>query len=288
MRRRRLFSIALPVGLNALLGNLLGAANAALIPQKLVEGGMERSQAIAQFGVVCGMTMPMLSLPIVFLGALNLVAGPRLAQAQALGRPGEVRRLVDRTLTAVSLLSLPALAMMVVVGPDLGRAMFHQEGAWEHLVPLAVTMAMSCYCSVLASALNAIGCQRAVAVISLLGGGVQMAFTLALVPALGMEGYVAGAVVSTGLELGLCFLWMVRRTGLGLRLFHWLTAPGLASLLAGLNGNLLFRVLKDGGLSPLPAAVGTAVFALVLYLAALHAQGVRIGLPRRRTDGRPS
>ena len=69
-------AIALPVGLNSLLGNLLAAANNTLIPQKLVEGGADRSAAISQFGVVCGMTMPMLSLPIVFLGALNLCWSP--------------------------------------------------------------------------------------------------------------------------------------------------------------------------------------------------------------------
>ena len=93
-RRRRIFAIALPVGLNALLGNLLGAANSALIPQKLVEGGLDRSASVSQFGVVCGMTMPMLSLPIVFLGALNLVMVPRLARACALNRPAEARRLI--------------------------------------------------------------------------------------------------------------------------------------------------------------------------------------------------
>ena len=128
VRRRRILSIALPVGLNALLGNLMGAANSALIPQKLVEGGMERSAAVAQFGVVCGMTMPMLSLPIVFLGALNLVLVPRLSRACALGRPAEVRKLISQAVSAVSLLTLPCMAFMVVVGPDLGRIMFHQEG----------------------------------------------------------------------------------------------------------------------------------------------------------------
>ena len=277
IRRRRILSIALPVGLNALLGNLLAAANCALIPQKLVEGGVERSAAVSRFGVVCGMTMPMLSLPIVFLGALNLVLVPRLSRAQALGQPGQVRRLVSQAVSAVSLLTLPSMALMVVVGPDLGRILFRQEGVGEYLLPLACVMAMSCGTSVLASSLNGVGRQRAVAVISLLGGCVQLGFTLALVPlpGVGMAGYVAGAVVSTALELGLCLRQIVRATALRIRPVQWLAAPGLSAALAGLTGNLLFRYLKDAGLSPVPAGLGTLAFALVIYLAALQAQGVR-------------
>ena len=277
IRRRRIVSIALPVGFNSLLGNLLGAANNTLIPQKLVESGIDRSAAISQFGVVCGMTMPMLSLPIVFLGALNLVLVPRLSRACALSRPGEVRRLVSQAVSAVALLTLPSMALMVVVGPDLGRAMFHQDRVGEYLIPLACVMAMSCGCSVLCAALNGVGRQRAVAGISLLGGLVQLAFTLALVPlpGVGMAGYVAGAVASTALELGLCLRQIVRSTGLAVRPFQWLTAPGLAALLAALTGNLLFRVLKDSGLSSVPAGLATLVFFLILYLAALQAQGVK-------------
>ena len=167
---------------------------------------------------------------------------------------------------------------MVVVGPDLGNAMFHQEGVGEYLIPLALVMAMSCFCSVVASALNGVGSQRAVAAISLLGGVVQLLFTLALVPlpGVGMGGYVAGAVASTALELVLFLYWIHRRTGVRLGLFRWMTAPALASLLSALVGNLLFRVLKDGGMSPVWAGAATVSFALVLYLAALQAQGVEL------------
>ena len=278
LRRRRVLAVALPMGLNALLGNLLGAANAALIPQELVAGGADRSDAIAQFGVVCGMTMPMLSLPIVFLGAINLVLMPRLARATALGRTGEIRRLISQAVRLVSVLTLPAMALMVVLGPDLGRAMFHQEGVGDYLLPLAAATAMGCYGSVLAACLNGVGSQRAVAAISLLGGGVQLLFTLALVPlpGVGMGGYVAGAVVSTALELALCLCRACRRTGLRPQLFQWAVAPGLAALLAGLTGNLLFRFLRDSGLALPPAGLASLLFLLLLYLAALQAQGVRL------------
>lgn len=277
IRRRRVASIAIPVSFNSLLGNLISAANATLIPRLLVQGGLERSDAISQFGVVCGMTLPMLAMPTVFLNTLTLLLSPRLARAFALNRRSEIQRLLTRALSVTSILALPAMAWMVVLGPDLGRLMFHQDGVGTFLLPLAIMMAMSCYCSVFASALNAVGCQKSVAVVSLLGNTLQLFFTLLLlpIPGVGMAGYVMGALVSAFLEFLLFLVLTLRRTGLSLRLFPWFTAPGLASLLSALTSNLLFHTLKDSGI-PLPAAGLFAVlFALLIYLAALQGQGIR-------------
>lgn len=277
VRRRRIAAIALPVGLNALLGNLLGAANAALIPQKLVEGGMAREDAIAQLGVVCGMTLPMLALPTVFLGALNLVLLPRLARARALDRWDRVQQLAQRALSIVGVLALPAMAWMTVVGPALGQLLFGRP-VDGYLLPLAVVMALSCFCSVLGAILNGVGRQGTVAAVSLLGGVVQLALTLVLVPlpGVGMGGYVVGALVSAGLEALLCLVLTLRHTGLALRPLPWLIAPGLAALLSALTMALLQRRLLSCGLGTLPSAGACLVFGLVLYLAALSAQGVEL------------
>lgn len=206
IRRGRILAIAIPVGINSLLGNLLSAANAALIPRQLAAGGLGREEAVARFGVMCGMTLPMLSLPTVFLGALTLVLGPRLARAKALGKSGEVRRLCRKALWVTAVLALPSLGLMMVVGPQLGRLLFRQE-VGEYLCPLAVVTAMSCFASVLACALNSIGRHPTVTAVSLLGGTVQLGFTALLtpLPGVGLGGYVLGALVSTGLELGLCW-----------------------------------------------------------------------------------
>ena len=278
VRRRRIAAIALPVGANALLGNWLGAANAALLPQKLVRGGMEREAAMSQLGVVCGMTMPMLALPTVFLGALNLILMPRLARAAALDRPGEVRRLTGRALSVVAMLAMPSLSIMAVLGSDLGLLLFGRTDVGRYLLPLALTMLLSCFCSVLGATLNGIGRQKAVAVVSLLGGVLQLLCTLVLVPlpGVGMVGYAAGALLSAILETVLCLLLVTRHTGLRLPLYPGLVAPGLSALLAALCANLLLRYLKDRGLALLPAVLAALLFALILYLAALSAQGIRL------------
>ena len=278
VRRRRVFSIALPVGLNSLLGNLMGAVNAALVPQKLVEGGMERSQAISELGIVCGMTLPMLALPTVFLGALSLVLVPRLSRSTALNQPREVHRQISRALSAVSLLALPSMGMMAVLGEPLGQLLFHQKSVGEFLLPLAAATALGCYQSVLGAALNGIGRQGTVAWISLVCDGVQLAFTACLVgiPRIGMGGFVLGMLISTALGLLLCAWRLVRFTGLKLQPFRWAVAPGLAALLSALVTNLLFQVLLDHQLSTPASMFGSLIFGVVLYLAALNAQGVSL------------
>ena len=276
-RRRRVAAIALPVGLNALLGNLLGAANSALIPQKLVEGGMDRGEAVAQFGVVCGMVLPMLALPTVFLGALSLVLVPRLARSAALNRPQAVQAIIAKALSAVSALALPAMGLMAVLGEELGWLLFRQNTG-EYLLPLAAATALSCYQAVLGASLNGVGRQGTVAWISLVCDGVQLAFTACLVgvPSIGMGGFVLGTLVSSALGLVLCAWRLGAFTGLRPQVFRWITAPGLAALLSALTTNLLFQVLRDSGVPVLYRLTGALAFGLILYLAALNAQGMTL------------
>ena len=274
---RRIGGIAIPVGATALLGNIMGAANATLIPRKLVEGGMDRAAAMSEFGVICGMTMPMLSLPTVFLGALNLVVVPRLARSMALRQTERVRHQVKRALTVVSVLILPSMAMMVVVGPELAVLMFDRKEAGEFLLPLGAAVVFSCYHAVFSGILSGVGKQGQSALVSLVCDGVQLAFVFSVaLPEVGIVGFVAGTLVSEVLGAILCARCAVRATGTRLPLFQCLTAPGLAALLMGLTSNLLFQYLTHQGVPVLPAGGATILYGLVLYLAALQAQGVSL------------
>lgn len=275
---RRIASIAVPVGVTALLGNLMGSANSVLIPQRLVVGGMEVSEAMSEFGVLCGMTIPLLNMPSALIGAMCLIMVPKLAESAALRDRRGIQRRLDRALLATSVLMMPATALLVVVGPALGRLLFGEGRVGEHMLSLAVGVLLCCYQSVLSCALNGVSRQNAAARNSILCGAVQLLFTwfTVAIPGVGLRGYVAGFLVSSVLGLGLNLISTVRATGLRLRPFEWLVSPALAALLMGLCINLLFRWTCDQG-APLSLAVALCLtFGVVEYLAALQAQGVRV------------
>ncbi|MEG1429918.1 MAG: oligosaccharide flippase family protein [Oscillospiraceae bacterium] len=274
--RRRIFAIALPVGATAFLGNLMGSVNTILIPQRLVAGGATVHEAMGAFGVLSGMTLPLLALPSALIGAMGLVLVPKLAESAALGQKAVIRRRMNRVLLGTSILIMPAMALLVVVGPTVGGILFHEPMVGQFMTPLAVGMLLCCYQSVLSCALNGLGKQRAAARNIIISDGVHLIFTVFTVGKIGLSGYVIGFVVSSILGVALCWWDVHRATGLPLQIFNWMVSPALASLLTGLAANLLFQVLLAEGLTSLCASLWVLLFGTVLYLFALAAQGVHL------------
>lgn len=246
---------------------------------------MERSAAMAEFGVVCGMTLPMLALPTVFLGAVGLVITPRLARWAALGQWEQARAGIGRALTGVSLLVLPAMGLMAVLGGELGALLFQQQGVSTYLLPLAGVMTLGCYQSTFAAVLSGVGRQGTVAWISIFCDVVQLAGTAWLVPQMGMGGYVASSAAAGVLGLLLCTAMVVRVTKLRMQFFQWVAAPGLSALLMTLTCRLLMNWMRDSGVSALCSVLCVAGFGVALYLSALSAQGVSLAV---LLPGRPS
>ena len=275
---KRISSIAVPVGFTALLGNLMGSITSVLIPQRLVTGGMAASEAMSAFGVLSGMTIPLLNMPTALIGAMCLIMVPKLAESVALNDRHSLHRRLGRALSATSVLMMPATALFVVVGPTLGQLLFGDSLVGNYMLPLAIGLLLCCYQSVLACALNGVGRQGAAARNALISDAIQVVFTWYTValPGVGLKGYVAGFLVSAIVGLVLNTLSIVRTTGLKLHLFAWLLSPCLSALLMGLCINLLFHFTCNSGV-PLPLAVGLCiVFGVIEYLAALQSQGVRV------------
>lgn len=280
----RLARIALPVGLTSLLGTFLGAANSVLIPARLTAGGMEAAAAMSAFGVLCGMTLPLLSMPTAAVSALCLVMVPDLARRAATGDSGAAGRLLDRVMSVSTAVLAPAMALLAVLGPDIGRAVYREPTVGAYMPVLAVGTLLGCWQSILSGTLNALGEERRAAAAAIVSDGVQLAFTALTVKRWGLAGFVAGFVLSALVGAGMALAAALRRTGLRPRWYDWLVRPLLSAALMGTCCALLSGLLADAGWGTAARCLICGGLGLVLYLAAMAAQGATAGelLPRRR------
>jgi O-antigen/teichoic acid export membrane protein len=266
---RKLGRIALPVSLTAVAGNLLGAATAVLLPQLLVGRGLSSQEAVSEFGVLMGMTLPILMLPMALVSALSLSLLPRLTEQYTLGQRDAFCALGARALEAVSELVLPLIALLAAWTPTLGRLLFGDARVGQQVWLLALGVLASGYHAILATMLNALGRQRQNAAFSLLGGGVELLATVWLVPRWGLAGFGVSFACAQLLTAALCLALVHRAVGLRIALFDRLVAPALSALLAAL-------VVRLGAqLSPSWALPLWGVLGPGFYLLLLLAQGRR-------------
>ena len=286
--RRQLANIAVPVSLTSLLGTLLGSTNAVLIPNRLVAGGMEAGAAMSAFGVMCGMTMPLLAMPTGFVGALCLTMVPDLARRTAGGDRRAAGQFLDRILSVTSLLMAPAMALLAVIGPAAGQAVYREPAVGGYMTWLAIGTLLSCYQVVLSGALNGLTLQKLGARNAIVSDIVQLGFTFFTVPKWGLAGFVAGFVLSSLVGMGMNLVSVLRATKLKVNLYRWFARPLLGAALTWGWCRLLYRVLERAGCSTLGNCLLCVCLGLILYLASLQAQGVSIlkVVPRIRELGR--
>ncbi|MDR0381614.1 MAG: oligosaccharide flippase family protein [Oscillospiraceae bacterium] len=203
--RRRMLSdmaaVAVPFALSGLLSNLIGAAGSVMIPARLMASGLTADEALSSYGVVVGMTMPLLSLPLAFAVGLALVMIPRLSEDLALQRFSSIRRRAARALTLATAALLPSMGLLALAGPNLARLLFRQAAAGFYIPPLALGTVFACYHSILNSLLSALGLQTRAAASAVFAGLLQLVLTWLGVaqPRLGIGGFVYAFLIASAL-----------------------------------------------------------------------------------------
>ena len=273
---RDIFAIAVPLCAGGLVINLLSSANKIIIPQRLMASGLTQKEALESFGILFGMTLPLLMMPSVFITSLSTTIMPRISKNLALKNYDDVRRKISKTIHATSLLVMPIIAIMIPLGDTLCTLLYNQPGASKHLVPLAVSVIFMFYEMISMAILNGIGMQRKGTVNMVAGSVAELALTYVLVARYGMEGYIVAFLTSTVITAFLNMRDMIRKTHLMVEFRLWFLHPALSSLVTGLFVNAAHEYILRRYMDPYTALVCSLIIGLIIYAAVLKMQGINI------------
>lgn len=83
--------------------------------------GLTYEQALSALGVISGMAMPLLLLPVALVSSVCTALLPAITAAQAVGAAKRVRALIGRSVSTVGLIGIPATAVLVPLAPRLSE-----------------------------------------------------------------------------------------------------------------------------------------------------------------------
>ncbi len=133
----RLLHIALPLAVSAYARSALNTFRQLLVPRGLRRSGLSADAALAGYGIIGGMAMPVLCFPTAVLTALAELLVPALTEAQVSGQLAAVRHSVRRMLRAAFLFSLFFAVLFFAAADVLGGVLYHDARAARYIRVLA-------------------------------------------------------------------------------------------------------------------------------------------------------
>ena len=104
----QLLRLAVPLSANRLVLNLLQSIEAVYIPNRLMAYGLSNADALGVYGVLTGMSLPLILFPSAITNSISVLLLPIVAEADASGNRTAVRRAIMTSIRYCLLLGLGA------------------------------------------------------------------------------------------------------------------------------------------------------------------------------------
>ena len=201
--RKELYDILWPVEGSRLLASALQAAESSLIPYTLALYTGSRAVAVAQYGSLKGMALPLLFFPFSVLSALSGLLMPEITRAHTKGDAAATRRLVFTMLRLTGAFSLAAGAGFVLFGAPLAELVYRDAEVGHYVQVLGFVAPFMYLESMVDGVLKGLGEQLATFRYSLLDSAFRIAAIWLLLPRYGMAGFLWVMIASNLLTFGL-------------------------------------------------------------------------------------
>ena len=125
----RMLGVALPLAVSSYARSALSTLEHMLVPRGLRRSGLSADSALAGYGVIQGMAMPLISFPSCLLMAVAELIVPELTEAQMRGDGALIRRTVSKLIKRSLLFSTLAAAALFSLAGALSGAVYGSDEA---------------------------------------------------------------------------------------------------------------------------------------------------------------
>ncbi len=261
-----ILSVSIPVAFSAYVRSGLVTVEHILIP--LCLGGETRGEALATYGTLHSMALPLLLFPTAVSGAFASLLVPEFAESAARGQKNRLSHMTSRALSYTLLFAVGAAALMGASSAELGLLLYDSREAGELLGALAPLCVLMYLDTTVDCILKGLGYQVYTMGVNIVDSLLSVGLVLLLLPRFGAYGYVAVLYIAEFFNLSLSLFRLLRAVDFSLSPVRALVLPLLSALGATSLSNLL---LPTGGVLSLVLHLGVG---LVLYLAFLLIFGV--------------
>ena len=192
-----LFSAAAPITAMRTSTSLLNSAVAVILPLLLVNVcGYTNSEALALYGIVLGMAVPLIYSPNALIGSIAVVVAPELSENYYKKRDDAVRDDIEKTIKAAVFIAALLVPVLFVLGSALSIFLYDSELCGKIVTISSFMILPTCITMITNTVLNSMNCEKRTLVYFFIGAAVMLICLLFLTRYMGVYAYVLGISLS--------------------------------------------------------------------------------------------
>lgn len=232
--------MALPLAFSAYIRSALITLEHTLIPRGLYKRGDSVTEALASYGILHGMVVPMLLYP---MGVLTSFAGllvPEFAESLARGEKGRMSRLAGEALESTLAYATASAVLIYFFAEELGYVMYDSYEAGHYISLMACVIPIMYLDHVADSMLKGIGEHVYSMWVNIIDAALSVFLVWFLIPRMGIGGYALVIVIMEGFNFVLSVGRLYKKLPFKIDALSAFILPLLASLGAVFLSKTLF------------------------------------------------
>lgn len=265
---RPLFKSSFPITAMRTSTSLLNSCVAMFLPALLSSAcGYTSSEAVALYGTVLGMSVPMLFTPNSVIGSIAVVVAPEMSENFYAKRESLLKRDIERTIKSAVLIATVLIPVMFTLGEDIGVLFYNNELSGQVIRRFSFMMLPMCISMITTTILNSLNFEVRTLVYFFVGAIAMIAVILAFTGILGINAYMVGLTLSFLITAGLN-LHLLHKNCMGINYLGYLLKSVIICLIACAFGHLFTQLFKSN-FSPLIRIIicgsAVALFSLIAF-----------------------
>ncbi|MBD5494158.1 MAG: polysaccharide biosynthesis protein [Lachnospiraceae bacterium] len=205
-----LLKLAVPLSANRIIINILQSIEAVFIPNRLMLYGLSNSNALSVYGVLNGMSLPLILFPSAITNSISVLLLPIVSEAEASGNRNTVTKAIIKSIKYCMLLGFGCTALFLLFGRTAGMVLYNSRLAGSFILTLSFICPFMYVASTLNSILNGLGKTHLTFIYSIISLLVRLAFVFFAIPIWGIKGYLWGMLASQMVQTLLCTVSALR------------------------------------------------------------------------------
>ncbi|MCQ2564626.1 MAG: oligosaccharide flippase family protein [Clostridia bacterium] len=187
---KNILKSAVPITGVRLANSLVQPITTLIIPAMLLVAGYTQAEAISSFGVVMGMTIPLLYVPMTITGSISMVLIPSISSMLAKNEFDSIQTNVNKSLEVSIFLSMMFLPLYLSVGDLIGIILYNNQMSGVMLQLGAICMVPLTLCNLTGSILDALNMEVKSFVNYIIGAVVLIVSLCVLTPLIGINSVI--------------------------------------------------------------------------------------------------